>query len=149
MATRRGNLASVPPKTYPEPPDLRDAVQESLDQMTWLGTADNAMKALALKLATEIEQVLDRARQLEECWQMSLEKSDRERLYRLQAHCDATKIIGWLGPQLQGVLRDLGGAAMARNTMKRPDSAGGALESIRNSLPGARPHDNDSGEGKP
>jgi hypothetical protein len=45
--------------------------------------------------------------------------------------CDVTKTVGWLGPQLQGVLRDLGGTPAARAAMKKDKPVGSRLAQLR------------------
>ena len=45
--------------------------------------------------------------------------------------CEVTKTVGWLGPQLQGVLRDLGGAPAARAAMKKDKPVGSRLAQLR------------------
>jgi hypothetical protein len=45
--------------------------------------------------------------------------------------CDVAKLVGWLGPQLQGVLRDLGGTPAARKAMQHDKPIGGRLAQIR------------------
>jgi hypothetical protein len=54
-----------------------------------------------------------------------------KRLQKLEAMCEVTKTVGWLGPQLQGVLRDLGGAPAARAAMKKDKPVGGRLAQLR------------------
>jgi hypothetical protein len=46
--------------------------------------------------------------------------------------CEVTKTVGWLGPQLQGVLRDLGGTPAARALMCKDKPVGSRLEQLRN-----------------
>lgn len=133
MAARR-RLAAVPEQPPPveAAPDLRDAVRAALGQMTWLTPADEAMKALALRLASEIEQAVDRA---ELAASVAADaKGDLtvyRRLEKLAAMCDVTKAVGWLGPQLQGVLRDLGGAPGARKALTKDRQVGGRLAQLR------------------
>ena len=112
----RRRLVAIPADPPREPaPDLRESVRSMLDTMTWLTDADAGMKALALRLADEIEQARDRAAAYASIrGDAGAEVDILKRLRALQAHCDATKSVGWLGPQLQGVLRDLGGSPAAR-----------------------------------
>ena len=79
---------------------------ESLDAMPWLAESDTALRALAMRLAERIESAVE-------------------------AGEDVTKIVGWLGPQLQGVLRDLGGTPAARQAMKVDKPVGSRLAEIR------------------
>jgi hypothetical protein len=113
-------------------PDLRDAVKAAVDKMDWLADSDQAMKALALRQAEEIEKAIDRAEQLDELRRdLSDDMGALKRLRALEAMCDVTKTVGWLGPQLQGVLRDLGGTPAARKAMKGDRPIGGRLAQLR------------------
>lgn len=141
MPPGRRNLNAVPAQPLREqPPDLRDAVRDALEQMPWLDTPDGALKALALRLAAEIEGAVERAA---EYAALRRELVDDEgalrRLKALEAQCDATKAVGWLGPQLQGVLRDLGGTPAARKAFQPDKPVGGRLGQLRASAPGAKP----------
>lgn len=131
MAARR-KLSAVP-DSQPEPaPDLRVAVKAAVDAMTWLEPSDQAIKALALRQAEEIEKALTRADELEALQrEFAGDPSMYKRLQKLEAMCDVTKTVGWLGPQLQGVLRDLGGTPAARKAMKADKPVGGRLAQIR------------------
>ena len=129
----RRKLAAVP-STPPREraPDLRDAVKDALGQMTWLTPADDAMKALAMRQAEEIEKAVDRAEELTQLRRdLSGEESALKRLKALEAMCEVTKTVGWLGPQLQGVLRDLGGAPGARKQLTADKPVGGRLAQLR------------------
>lgn len=132
-------LAAVSAKAgRPGPPDLRDAVDAAVAAMPWTQGTDDAMVALAKRIAAEIEQAVVRAAELSELYgaaggDMSL----INRLQKLEAMCDVTKTVGWLGPQLQGVLKELGGSPQARKAMQTTSPVGGALADIRASLPGA------------
>lgn len=131
MAERK--LRSVAKKPARErPPDLRDAVQASLDGMTWLKPSDDAIKALALRMADEIEAAVDRAEEFAALRRELIEDmSAYKRLQKLEAMCDATKTVGWLGPQLQGVLKELAGTPLSRKAMKEDQPIGGSLGRIR------------------
>jgi len=121
-------------------PDLRDAVKAALDEMTWLTPSDGAMKTLALRQAEEIEKAVDRAEELAELQrEFAGDQSMFKRLQKLEAMCEVTKTVGWLGPQLQGVLRDLGGAPAARAALKVEKPIGGRLADLRAAA--AREHD--------
>lgn len=132
MAGRR-KLAAVPDQPPRErAPDLRDAVRDAIGEMKWLTKADDAMKALALRQAEEIEKAIDRAEQAAEILRDSAgDPSIYKRLQKLEAMCDVTKTVGWLGPQLQGVLRDLGGAPGARKDLVKDKPVGGRLAQLR------------------
>ena len=126
-------LRSVKPKaSRKRAPDLRDAVQSALDAMTWLKPSDEAIKALALRLADEIEDAVDRAEEFAALRRELIDDvSAYKRLQKLEAMCDQTKTVGWLGPQLQGVLKDLAGTPMSRKAMKEDQPIGGSLGRIR------------------
>ncbi|MER7063916.1 terminase small subunit [Streptomyces albidoflavus] len=127
------------PKRRDRAPDLRDAVKAAVDAMDWLTDSDQALKALALRQAEEIEKVIERADQLSDLRRdLSDDMSALKRLKALEAMCDVTKTVGWLGPQLQGVLRDLGGTPAARKAMKGDKPIGGRLAQLRAD---AREHD--------
>jgi hypothetical protein len=133
MPPRRRNLAAVPATPEPErAPDLRDAVKAAVSAMDWLKPSDQAMRALALRQAEEIERAVARAEELAELRRdLAADEAAYRRLQKLEAMCDVTKTVGWLGPQLQGVLRDLGGAPAARAAMKADKPVGGRLAQLR------------------
>jgi len=100
--------------------------------MDWLKPTDQAMTALALRQAEEIEKAIDRAEELAELRRdLAGDIGAYKRLQALEAMCDVTKTVGWLGVQLQGVLRDLGGAPMSRTAMKPDKPVGGRLAQLR------------------
>lgn len=133
MPPRARKLAAVPSEPPRErAPDLRDSVRAAIDKMDWLTPADAAMKALALRQADEIEKAIDRAEELAALRRdLAGDASAYKRLQALEAMCDVTKTVGWLGPQLQGVLRDLGGAPAARKALKADKPVGGRLAQLR------------------
>jgi len=139
--TARKRLAAVPDTPPRErAPDLRDAVRAAVDAMDWLKPSDGAMKTLALRQAEEIEKAIDRAEELAQLVRESAgDDSFLKRLKALESMCDVTKTVGWLGPQLQGVLRDLGGAPAARAAMKQDKPIGGRLAQLR--ADASREHD--------
>ena len=130
-STRR--LAAIPAEAPKErAPDLRDAVKASVAEMDWCTPGDAAMKALAQRLAQEIETAIDRAEELAALQREAAGDLDvYKRLRALEAMCSVTKTVGWLGPQLQGVLRDLGGAPVARKGMVKDKQVGGRLAQLR------------------
>lgn len=131
MAARR-KLAAVPEVTPGRAPDLRESVKTAVDAMTWLEKSDEGLKALALRQAEEIEKAITRAEELEAVTaEFGGDPSMYKRLQKLEAMCDVTKTVGWLGPQLQGVLRDLGGTPAARKALKADKPIGGRLAQIR------------------
>lgn len=143
MPPRTRKLAAVPDVPPRErAPDLRDAVKGALEEMPWLTKADEAMKALALRQAEEIEKALDRAEELAQLRRdLAGDESAYKRLQKLEAMCEVTKTVGWLGPQLQGVLRDLGGSPTARKGMKNDKPVGGRLAQLRADATSAGEHD--------
>ena len=125
-------LKAVTPKPERRAPDLRDAVEAAVSAMDWLQDSDKAMAALALRQAEEIEKAVDRAEELDDLkTAFAGDASMYKRLQKLEAMCELTKTVGWLGPQLQGVLRDLGGAPAARAAMKADKPIGGRLAQLR------------------
>ena len=143
MPPRARKLAAVPAEPPRErAPDLRDAVKAALGQMSWLTPADEAMKALALRQAEEIEKAIDRANELDDLRRdLAGDESAYKRLKALESMCEVTKTVGWLGPQLQGVLRDLGGSPTARKGMKADKPVGGRLAQLRAGATAAGEHD--------
>jgi hypothetical protein len=130
MATRK--LKAVPEDLPEKAPDLRSAVKAAVDAMDWLQESDQALKVLALRQAEEIEKAIDRAEELEQAFrEAGGDPGLYKRLQKLEAMCDVTKTVGWLGPQLQGVLRDLGGTPAARKAMKADKPIGGRLADLR------------------
>jgi hypothetical protein len=105
--------------------------------MTWLTPTDGALKSLALHYAEEIEKAADRGDEYASI--VVDDQSMYKRLQKLEAMCDVTKTVGWLGPQLQGVLRDLGGTPAARAAMKSDKPVGSRLAQLRSDA--AREHD--------
>ena len=105
--------------------------------MGWLTKTDEAMKTLALRQAEEIEKAVDRAAELNELARDAAGDRDVfKRLKALEAMCEVTKTVGWLGPQLQGVLRDLGGTPAARAAMKKDKPVGSRLAQLRDAASG-------------
>lgn len=106
--------------------NLRSEVESSLAEMTWLGPADNALKALALKLAEEIDSARARADEfgrLES--RFSTDDDEFYRLRRLEAWCDVAKTVAMLGPRLREVLVLAGGAPGARKDFAPVDPDAG------------------------
>ena len=126
-------LSSVKVTQRERAPDLRDAVKAAIDAMDWLTPTDQAMKTLAQRIAEEIEKAVDRAEDLDALYAdvRGTGIDIFKRLEKLQAMCEVTKTVGWLGPQLQGVLRDLGGAPAARRAMKNDKPIGSRLAQLR------------------
>lgn len=129
MASRR--LAAVPDRQRTAP-DLRESVRTSIAGMTWLEPADQALADLALALADQIESAQARADELERL----VVEADGEaglikRLRLLEEQCGVAKMVGWLGPQLQIALKDLGGAPSARRSMTADKPVGSRLAELR------------------
>lgn len=116
----------------PRPPDLRVAVADAIGAMTWLEKSDEGMGALALRFAGEIESAVDRAALLTDIQRLAVgDEGLYKRIQKLEAMCDLAKTVGWLGPQLQSALRDLGGTPAARAAMKPDKPIGGRLAQLR------------------
>jgi hypothetical protein len=133
MPPRARRLATVPKEAPRErAPDLRDAVKAAVEAMDWLTDTDQAMRTLALRQAEEIEKAVDRAEELADLRRdLAGDASAYKRLQKLEAMCEVTKTVGWLGPQLQGVLRDLGGTPAARRAMQPDKPVGSRLAQLR------------------
>jgi hypothetical protein len=100
--------------------------------MDWLQKSDGGLRALALRQAEEIEKAIDRSEELAELRRdLAGDEGAHKRLKALESMCEVTKTVGWLGPQLQGVLRDLGGTPAARAAMKPDKPIGGRLAQLR------------------
>lgn len=124
-------LKPVPEPAPCEVPDLRVSIADSLKAMPWLGPSDEAIKALAVNVAEQIETAKDRAAELDALWREPGAADIVKRLQALEARCDVTKMVGWLGPQLQGYLKDLAGNPVARKAMQQDKPIGGRLAQIR------------------
>lgn len=126
-------LAAVP--TIPAPteaaPDLRVAVVKAIKSMNWLTDADGAAVALAHKLADGIETAADRAEQYAALRDEIESPGLMKRLEKLEAQCDLARAVGYLGQQLQTVLRDLYGTPASRKDMKHEAPVGGRLAQLR------------------
>ena len=130
----RNRLAAVPDPVAQRDraPDLRDAVRASVDAMDWLTPTDQAMRALALRQAEEIEKAVDRTEELTAILRDAGGNPDiYKRVEKLASMCELAKTVGWLGPQLQGTLRDLGGTPAARAAMKKDKPVGSRLAQLR------------------
>ena len=100
--------------------------------MKWIEPTDRALCALALRVAEELEGAIERAEELATLRRDAAgDESLYKRLQKLEAMCDATKTVGWLGPQLQGYLRDLGGTPASRKAMRDDKPIGGRLAQLR------------------
>lgn len=132
MPPRKRPLRAVPDRPQRMAPDLRIAVRDAIGEMKWLTDSDVAMKALAMRQAEEIELAVERADEYAAIMgEIGGDQSLYKRMQKLEAMCDLTKTVGWLGPQLQGVLRDLGGAPKSRAEMKVDRPVGSRLAQLR------------------
>lgn len=115
--------------------DLRDAVEAAQAAMPWLKPSDMALKKLAIRMAAEIEETLDRAEELDAIYQDARGAQGGTEIYKrlaaLEAHCDVTKVVALIGPQLQAVLRDLGGTPLARQKLVEEKPAGNRLAQLQ------------------
>lgn len=131
MPPRTRKLKAVEPPTRTAP-DLRASVEAAAAAMQWVRPTDQAMVDLALAIADQIEKTQARAEELDRlCTEIEGDPGFIKRLQKLEAMCEAAKVIGWLGPQLQGVLRDLGGAPAARKALGADQPVGGRLAELR------------------
>lgn len=108
--------------------------------MPWLTPSDQGMIELAYAAAREIDEAEARAAE----YGMLRDLIDPEdeatwkRLERLEAHCNVTKVVGWLGPQIQGYLSQLGGSPAARKAIEQTKAkTSGRLEELQRGLNGA------------
>lgn len=99
--------------------------------MDWLTDADAAAVALAHKLADGIETAVERAEQYAALRAEIESPGLMKRLEKLEAQCDVAKAVGYLGQQLQTVLRDLYGTPVSRKDMKHDKPVGGRLAQLR------------------
>lgn len=111
--------------------------------MDWLQDSDKALAALALRYATEIELAVDRSELLGELRRDAAgDETLYKRLQKLEAMCDVNKTVGWLGPQLKDILRELGGSPASRKALQQQDKPiGGRLAQLRAA---ANPGEDDS-----
>ena len=132
MPPRRKLAAAPDPPAHAKAPDLRDSVKAATDAMTWLQPTDRALADVALKLAEQIEESQARADLLAELYgEVRGDPGTFRKLQKLEAMCDLAKTVGWLAPQLQGMLRDLGGTPNARKAMQADKPIGGRLAQLR------------------
>lgn len=127
--SRRLAVAELPERTAP---NMREAVETALAAMPWLTESDRAMCDLARSYADQIEQAHARADALADLFsQVGGDPDLFKRLQKLEADCNVVRVVGWLGQQLQGVLKDLGGAPAARKAMQVDQPMGSRLDAIR------------------
>lgn len=83
---------------------MLQAVQQALDAMTWLRESDGGMVTLAKKYAEQID------------------AASRD---------GDVRGVGYLGQQLHGVLKSLGGAPIERKALAVEEASGGRLAELR------------------
>ncbi len=83
------------------PEGVLGAVTAAVAAMPWLGPADQGMVALALEYARKIDEAED------------------------------SKLVGWIGPHLAGVLKALGGAPAERKALGVEEQVAGKLAALR------------------
>lgn len=132
---RQLRVVPRPDPAHGRAPDLRESVRTAIAAMTWLdGATDDALKALALRQAEEIETAIDRAQLLSDLYDQAQGDSViYKRLQMLEAQCEVVKVVGLIGPQLAAVLRELGGTPAARKALRADNPVGGRLAALRNS----------------
>ncbi|HEU4543565.1 MAG TPA: hypothetical protein VFR23_20705 [Jiangellaceae bacterium] len=136
MASHPGIYIDI--STTAVPTGIRASVVHAISKMDWLTESDAGLRALAIRLATEIELVADRAKELAA---LQREVGDDGELYqriaRLEAQCDAVKVLGWLGPQLHKAMVDLGGAPESRKRIALEGEESLRLKKLREAAQGA------------
>jgi hypothetical protein len=141
MGTTQRKLSAVRDSPQPERepgPDLRDAVAESLDAMKWLSPSDEALRALAVRLAEQIEQAADRLAEASAILHDAEGNPDiYRRMKKLEAWCNTADVVTKLGPQLQAALTALGGTPATRKAFQTEAPIGGRLAHLRAGAPGA------------
>lgn len=108
--TREAPLPSVPERTHPmtavrrirPPTGVLGAVTAAVESMTWLAPSDAGMVELAKKYAALID-----------------------------AAEDDPKAVGWLGQNLSGALKSLGGTPAERKALGVEEKVAGKLSAIR------------------
>jgi len=128
---RKLNAVPEPERTMP---NLRQAVELAVADMDWLKPSDVAMIDLARSLADQIETAVglaDEYTKLVSDVAASGDDALLKRVRSLEKRADMQKVVGWFGPMLQGVLRDLGGAPVARKLMQEDAPAGERLAALR------------------
>ncbi|MBK8078220.1 MAG: hypothetical protein IPK24_22425 [Kineosporiaceae bacterium] len=111
--------------------------------MSWLEPSDYAMCDVARAIADQIETAVE----LQQEYVDLIRQCDGDpglikRIQKFEAAANVQKAVGWLGVQLQGVLRDLGGAPASRKSMQVTAPTGARLAALRNGL--SKPTDSPS-----
>lgn len=132
---RQLRVVQVPDPPHERAPDLREAVKNAISKMTWLDASDEALRALALRQAEEIETAIERAQMLSDLYDLAAGDSViYKRLQALEAQCEVVKVVGLIGPQLTAVLRELGGTPAGRKALKPDQPVGGRLAALRSAV---------------
>ena len=130
--TRKLKSVAEPARTMP---NLRQSVDDAIAAMSWLTDSDRAMVDVARALADQIETAVETheeyAALIREC---AGDPGLLKRIQKFEAAANVQKTVGWLAPQLQGVLRDLGGAPKARKEMQVDSPTGSRLAQLRAGL---------------
>lgn len=122
----------LPVDEIDSPPDLRSSVRAAVAAMDWLKPSDRGLADLAIRMADEIETTVERAAELRAVRKESGgDPSLYRRLQLLEAMCNQAQVVGLIGPQLQSVLKDLGGNPAAREALKVDRPIGGRLAQLR------------------
>jgi hypothetical protein len=90
---------------------LQESVEEAVAAMTWLESSDQAMVALAIKYAAEIDKAGDDQR-----------------------------AVGYLGQNLMGALRSLGGTPSERAALRADKPVGSRLAQLRDAASAVGEH---------
>ena len=115
-------------------PDMRQAVDDAVAAMDWLKPSDMAMVATARALADQIE---DAAKMVDDFAVLAQDLHDAgedallKRLRGIEKRADLQKVVGWYAPLLQGILRDLAGAPLARKLMAEQQAPGDRMAALR------------------
>ena len=129
MAGRKLKVAEERARTLP---DLRASVDETIAAMPWLTEADRAMCDLARATADQIEDAVGRSELMAELIrEAGGDVALIKRIQALEAQCEVTKVVGWLGQQLQGYLKELMGSPASRKAMGSGAPVGRRVAEIR------------------
>lgn len=109
-------------------PTLRSVTSAALDSMPWLTVTDAPLRAVALRLAEQIDRAEERADTYR-----TVQRADP--LYHLpralEAWCDVTRTVADLAPKLTTVLEKLGGTPAARRELDSQEPEGDLIEELR------------------
>ena len=108
---------------------LTAATRSSIRQMTWLEPTDDAAVALAVRYAETLDRAAAGARAAE--IPADADADAAARIRELEAQVEAVKVLGWLGPHVTNILRDLGGTPASRAKLSTGSKVGGKLAELR------------------